>query len=361
MHGPGKTSLLAILLVLAGPSLACRTASVRPPPERDACPPAPYARDWVRDPAVVEIERFEGALYAVGDVHGTLAEFKELLVRAGLVALRGEDFDWTGGSAVLIQTGDLINKGPRSLGCIDFARALAEKAARGGGRALFLAGNHEIGFLAKAPTRWYRVIAEEARLRGLGDDVCEAVQSPKTPYGEWLRTRPAAAVINGVYFSHSGNSQGMSRAEIASFYTDLVDRADWGSKRGCGDVEARLQGFFNADVWWGPKGARLAGWLAALGVRQSVFGNDPNAFLAKGRLVGAFPDAALVKLDVGTAYHESRGAVLRCRAWRPDGGCAAFERLASPPSADGEAAFEPLPLLAEPPPQDEPAPHPWGC
>jgi len=361
-----RTSLAAVLPLLPSLALACAACRTgpQPAPSAESCPPSPFVRDWERDPAIVEIPELKAPLYAVGDVHGMLAELKELLVRAGLIRLveGAEGFEWTGGDAVLVQTGDLVNKGPHSLAAIELAIALEAKASAQGGRAVFLAGNHEIGFLAKAPQRWYAHVAEEARARGL-TDVCAGVQSAQTVYGRWLRTRPAAAVIGGLYLSHSGNSQGMTRAEIARFYRDLVDRADWGSKRSCGDPAAGLQGFFNADVWWGPGGSRLDGWLAALGVRQAAFGNDPHAFTAKGRLVAAFGDGAgraLFKLDVGTAYGDSRGAVLRS-AEVASAGCLGPELLVNPADPDASASFERLPIDGEPPHQDEPPPSSFGC
>lgn len=349
---------LLLALLLAG----CRAAPQPAPEEPRSCPAAPFARDWEQDPALVELDGFRGALYVVGDVHGALAELEESLARAGLAARRGAGWEWTGGAAVLVQAGDLVNKGPRSLEAIDLARALEEGARRAGGRAIFLAGNHEIGFLAKAPQRWYRTIHAEAQARGL--ELCRDVHAPDSPYGRWLRTRPAAVFVGGLAVTHSGNTQGKSRAEIAAFYRALVDRGDWGSKEGCGDAAAGRAGFFNADVWWGPEGALLGPFLERLGVRQALFGNDPDAFLARGELVGAFADAsgrALVKLDVGTVYGHSRGAIYRCAAWRDDGGCAAPERLVNPASPQAPAAFEPLPVRGLPPPQPIPEVKPWGC
>jgi calcineurin-like phosphoesterase family protein len=47
----------------------------------------------------------------IGDVHGELNGFKEILRHAGLI----DDHDsWTGGRSLLIQTGDVIDRGPHS-------------------------------------------------------------------------------------------------------------------------------------------------------------------------------------------------------------------------------------------------------
>ncbi len=272
----------AVLLLLL---LACRTAA--PVPSSQDLPPCPpfaaFERDWSRSPAVVALDSFRGRLFVVGDVHGMLAEFQESLLRAGLVVREGSGFAWSGGDALLIQVGDLVNKGPHSLAAIDFVEDLAGKAQAVGGRVLVLAGNHEIGTLAKGHLRFYAPIREEAVARGL--DLCRDVLDPRSRYGAWLRTRPAAAFVNGIYVSHSGNSQGRTREDVEAFYREMVDRADWSSRQGCGDAKARppIAGFFNHDVWWGSRGEHFEAGRRALGVRQFLFGNDPTRSSRRGR------------------------------------------------------------------------------
>ena len=78
---------------------------------------------------------------AVGDVHGDLTAFRAILKDAGLVDDRGA---WTGGDAVLVQTGDLIDRGPSTRGVLDFVMALEKDAAKSGGSVVVLLGNHEV-------------------------------------------------------------------------------------------------------------------------------------------------------------------------------------------------------------------------
>ena len=47
-------------------------------------------------------------LVAVADVHGAGDAFVKVLQRAGLIDARQQ---WTGGDAVLVQTGDLLDRG----------------------------------------------------------------------------------------------------------------------------------------------------------------------------------------------------------------------------------------------------------
>src|SRR6185437_14508572 len=74
--------------------------------------------------------------------------FFKLLKRAGLVRGTSDDYEWSGGSAVLVQLGDVIDKGEHALPAIDLLRGLPERARRDGGQVVVVAGNHEMGFLA---------------------------------------------------------------------------------------------------------------------------------------------------------------------------------------------------------------------
>jgi diadenosine tetraphosphatase ApaH/serine/threonine PP2A family protein phosphatase len=74
-----------------------------------------------------------GRLIAIGDIHGCHAEFTELLERVGFSP---------GDRLVLL--GDLINRGPDSLGVLDLARQLG---------AVSLLGNHELRLLTYRRTR----------------------------------------------------------------------------------------------------------------------------------------------------------------------------------------------------------------
>lgn len=77
----------------------------------------------------------------VGDVHGQLDSFKGILSNAGLI---DEEENWTGRDAVLIQTGDLIDRGPCSLEAVDLLRRLQRQATSSGGKVVRLCGNHEL-------------------------------------------------------------------------------------------------------------------------------------------------------------------------------------------------------------------------
>lgn len=80
----------------------------------------------------------------VGDVHGELTGLKEILTHAGLIDVW---VDWSGKDAVLVQTGDVIDRGPHSVEAVQFLRRLQAQAMAAGGRVLRLCGNHELMLL----------------------------------------------------------------------------------------------------------------------------------------------------------------------------------------------------------------------
>lgn len=91
-------------------------------------------------------------VFAASDWHGQRAAADELLARAGL---SDGGATWTAppGSALVV-TGDLVDRGPDSVGLVRRLVALREQAPAKGGLVVLLEGNHEIqllGGLAAVP------------------------------------------------------------------------------------------------------------------------------------------------------------------------------------------------------------------
>src|SRR5262245_53073609 len=102
-------------------------------------------RDWSTSPAIVQIDTNED-IYAVGDAHGDFKRLVKVLAGAGII--RGkpkdpEDLKWAARKAVVVFTGDMIDKGKRSLDVIALVRTLQVAARAQGGQVVVLMGNHE--------------------------------------------------------------------------------------------------------------------------------------------------------------------------------------------------------------------------
>ncbi|XP_042492112.1 shewanella-like protein phosphatase 2 [Macadamia integrifolia] len=80
-------------------------------------------------------------LIAIGDLHGDLQKFKEALRLAGLTD--GKDC-WIGGSATVVQVGDVLDRGGDELKILYFLEKLKCEASRSDGFVITMNGNHEI-------------------------------------------------------------------------------------------------------------------------------------------------------------------------------------------------------------------------
>jgi hypothetical protein len=302
------------------------------------------SRDWKKHPAIIELDTAED-VFAVGDVHGDYDRLVALLAAGKVIdpePASPERARWAAGKAVLVCTGDLIDKGPHSLKVIALFRALQASAERDGGRVIVLMGNHEAEFLADPEDDDKALeFLKELEKAGLGPaDV--AAGRDAAGVGAFLRALPFAARVNDWFFAHAGDTHGLDLPDLRTELEEEVDEKGYGAeillgKKGL--LEARL----HKRPWWERKDeppakgrARLRRYVKALGVRHLVIGHQPGKVTfadgskrKKGEMVQKF-DGLIFLIDVGMsrAIDYSCGALLRVRggdsgravAIYPDGG-----------------------------------------
>jgi hypothetical protein len=182
---------------------------------------------------------------AIADVHGAHTRFQTLLKSLGLIDQRDR---WTGGRTHLVQTGDVLDRGPDSKLVLDLLRRLERDARRAGGRVWPLLGNHEVmrmvgdwRYVSDGETAAFRtprsaelrqnalnVFSQQAETRAkeqkaafdpaafkerferdypLGALEMTLAFQKDGDYGEWLRQRPTMVKINGIVYMHGGVSE----------------------------------------------------------------------------------------------------------------------------------------------------------
>ena len=89
-------------------------------------------------------------LICIGDVHGDIEALQECLHLAGLVDRKTTQNNnsngtpkWTGGNTILVQTGDILDRGFSELDCFSLLADLSQQAQEEGGHVIILYGNHE--------------------------------------------------------------------------------------------------------------------------------------------------------------------------------------------------------------------------
>jgi len=184
-------------------------------------------------------------IVAVGDLHGDYDDFLKILLGTGIVT---EDLAWAGGTAHLVQTGDILDRGTGAKKIFDLLMRLEKEAAAAGGMVHVLLGNHEemtltgivfdypdyvtVGqFISFLPSS-YRSKKEKELRKSLGGSAGEkaeefwrAVMKTATgrrqyiegfhsTYGAWLLRKNAVIRINDTIFVHGGISEKYSSWKI---------------------------------------------------------------------------------------------------------------------------------------------------
>jgi hypothetical protein len=91
-------------------------------------------------PGAAKAQPAPARIVAVGDIHGDNDAWLAVARAAGLIDSKGR---WAGGQTVLVQLGDVVDRGPDSLKVIHHLMKLQREAPRAGGRVIVLVGNHE--------------------------------------------------------------------------------------------------------------------------------------------------------------------------------------------------------------------------
>lgn len=253
-------------------------------PRETAFAQRPATRDWDRAPAIIEVDTGED-VFALGDVHGDYDRLLDVVKAGGIIAEAPDQPDnvrWSAGRAMLVCTGDLINKWDQSLKVLVLFRALCEQADRAGGRVIVMLGNHEVGFLTDPGDNKSSEFTTELRRAGLKPKDVAAGRDP-AGIGAYLRDLPFGARVNDWFFIHAGNPAALTVPRLRAGFQRAVDWEGFRSRlllAPDSPFEARL----HPRPWWERDGdrpadahARLQGAVRALGVRHLVVGHQPGA------------------------------------------------------------------------------------
>lgn len=183
-------------------------------------------------------------IIAIGDLHGDWTAWRAIVRAAGVMDDKGH---WAGGKTILVQTGDVPDRGPDTLKIIDDLMRLQKEAKATGGQVVTLVGNHEsmmmIGDLRYVDPGEYAAFvtkksadlrkatfkanqkallaAYRARDPNVSEAQVEEAWFKQTPLGmlehnaawradgrigRWVLKNPAAALIDGNLFVHGGLS-----------------------------------------------------------------------------------------------------------------------------------------------------------
>lgn len=228
-------------------------------------------------------------IVAVGDLHGDATAARAALRLARVI---GPDDRWTGGTTVLIQTGDVMDRADEVRVVLDLLDRLEEEAAAAGGRVIELLGNHEIINLRGD---FLSVTLGDREAFG-GAEARRGALSAQGAYGRRLRTLDAVVRIGDSVFVHAGIPKAWAGLGVEGI-NDAVHQA---LAAGDGPILGRdgplwYRGYLKDDE---PRAcAEAAETLRLLGARRMVMGHTVQP---GGRPV-ARCQGALIGIDTGAS------------------------------------------------------------
>ncbi|WP_118856578.1 metallophosphoesterase [Sphingomonas mesophila] len=277
---------------------------------------------------------------AVGDLHGDYDAWLDIARAAGLIDGK---LKWAGGRTVLVQTGDIVDRGPDSLKIIRHLQQLQREARRSGGAVIVVMGNHE----AMMVTGDYRYVdpgeyaafadrqSEKRRMEGyrlnktaieayyrlrdaslspaairdlwiadtpLGKVEHNTAWGPQGELGQWVAGLPAIAKVGSSLFVHGGISANYALVPLSEINRRAREAVLAGTTDRAAIINDEMgplwyRGLVTGTAPGRPTAANeLDVALRAFGARRLVIGHTPSA---KGVRIDF--GGKLIRIDTGTA------------------------------------------------------------
>lgn len=249
-------------------------------------------------------------IVAIGDLHGDIDAARRALKIAGAI----DDNDhWIGGDLVVVQTGDVLDRGDSEQAILDMFTRLEKEAAQAGGALHVLNGNHELmnvqldlryvtpgGYedFADAVT----VTEVDSILAGYDEEQRARVAAfrPGGPYAKVLARHNTVIIIGENVFVHGGL---------------LPEHLDYGLERLNTELKVWMAGdgpipewteIKDSPVWMrqysdevdGEDCLLLGDVLTRLGVKRMIVGHT-----VQEKEITSFCDGGVWCIDVGMAAH----------------------------------------------------------
>jgi hypothetical protein len=276
------------------------------PPSQSSVADAPAASAPTPPTRLPAAER----IVAIGDLHGDLAATKAALRLAKVMDDGGH---WSGDKTVVVQTGDILDRGDGEEAILDLFATLAKEADPAGGRVVVLNGNHELmnvaGDFRYVTPGGFRDFEDAP---GVGSDDPRAAAAPPEQrarlaaflpgahYARKFASQPVVLVVGDNVFAHGGVLPKHVRYGIERLNRET---AAWLLGRGNGGMS--VVNAPDSPVWSRhfsdePDASDcelLAESLKALEAKRMVVGHTPQ------RRIASACDAQVWRIDVGMSAH----------------------------------------------------------
>jgi hypothetical protein len=190
-------TLTGALVTLIGLVGACDRGHQQAPPPPKPAQPAPRepAKSCTLTPIPTKVAGNPKLVVAIGDLHGDLGGTRAALKAAGAIDANDK---WIGGELVVVQTGDILDRGDDESKIVELLDKLSADAKAAGGDLIYLLGNHELMNAAAD----FRYVTPGGMKDFSGDR-----QHALAPGGAWAKRfaqHNVIAIVGDSVLSHAG-------------------------------------------------------------------------------------------------------------------------------------------------------------
>lgn len=156
-----------------------------------------------------------GRIVAIGDLHGDWQKAIDSFRAAGVIRVTDDEVVWSGGDTVVVQLGDVLDRGDYEIAIVNLLRGLDQQARLHGGAVYMLNGNHEsLNICGDFRYVTPGAFVESAMFAGISEELLNdwellarvrfAVYKPGGPMAVELAKNPTVLVVNDTVFAHGG-------------------------------------------------------------------------------------------------------------------------------------------------------------
>ena len=214
----------------------------------------------------------------IGDVHGCLHELEKLLAKLEFHEEKDE----------LFFVGDLINKGPNSLGVLELARNL---------NAACVIGNHELNFLDH--------LAIPSKRRPGFDQLQKEMGTSLSQWVAWIKRWPSYIERDDFLVVHAGLAPGKHPSKTSTHI--LANIRTWDGTGANMNNKADPPWF---DLYTHQKTVVYGHWaLMGLHVRKNTIGLDTGCVYGKKLTAVILPSKEIVSVDADRTYVSTEATI----------------------------------------------------
>lgn len=228
---------------------------------------------------------------AIGDLHGDVVRGISAFTLAGLADPAGH---WVGGTTWLVQTGDVLDRGPNGKTMFAWMAQIEREAEAAGGKAIFLNGNHEVMNLHGD----WRYVADQAEF---ADEAARIAWMQRGEGAAWVRSHQMTVQVGDTVFVHGGIDANWAELGIAGLNRAFAAALDAPKSKVLGD-DGPLWNRVYLLAEPAVACAELTRALAKLGAKRMVVGHTRQ----DSGTIATRCEGALWGVDTGIAQHYGR-------------------------------------------------------